>query len=138
MLEGKKNKIYRCFGSFYDCKIDPATVDIVYLSQAFHHADKPILLATECKRILKKGGKVIIIGEKTITKRFLVVRYLKNLLKNRKIVPTLRDLLPKDLVKGNNHFPAETYDFIWGGLDFKWLYSNNFSSGMSVYVFEKL
>ena len=138
ILEGINNKIYPCYGSFYDCNIESNSVDIVFLSQAFHHADKPILLAAECKRILKKGGKAILIGEKTITNRYLVKRYIKFLLKARKLIPTLRDLLPKDTEKGDNHFPEETYNFIWGGLDFEKLYIKNFISGMSVYVFEKL
>lgn len=138
ILEGISNKIYPCFGSFYDCNIESSSVDIVFLSQAFHHADKPILLATECKRILKKGGKTILIGETTISDTYLFVRYLKNLIKNRKVIPTLSDLLPKDLMKGDNHFPSETYNFIWEGLDFKKIHRKDFSSGMSVYVFEKL
>ncbi len=138
ILKGINKKIYPCYGSFYDCKIESRTVDIVFLSQAFHHADKPIMLAAECKRILKKGGKAILIGEKTISDLYLLKRYIKFLIRDRKLIPTLNDLLPKDAEKGDNNYPEETYNFIWGGLDFEKLYAKKFLSGMSVYVFEKL
>lgn len=137
ILGGLSNKIFPCYGSFYDCKITSNSIDIVFLSQAFHHADTPILLAAETKRILKKGGKVIMIGEKTITNLFIIKRYLKHLFKTGKIIPSLRDLLPKDELKGDNHFPNQTYDFIWGGLGLEKIYSKNFSHGISAYVFEK-
>ena len=55
-FQAKEYKIQRIFGSFYDLKNDKESYDLVFMSQAFHHADSPLRLLYECDRVLKSGG----------------------------------------------------------------------------------
>ena len=57
------NIIELCLGSFYDLKIEDNSLDIVFLCQAFHHAKYPDKLLSEIRRVLKRKGKLVIIGE---------------------------------------------------------------------------
>ena len=61
-----KEKVVLCVGSFYDLKIPTASLDFVFMSQAFHHADEPITLLNEIRRVLRPGGLVIMIGEHVV------------------------------------------------------------------------
>lgn len=56
---GYENLEYR-FGSLDDAPIDSDTVDIAFFSQALHHAEKPERAIAEAHRILKPGGKIVI------------------------------------------------------------------------------
>lgn len=56
---GYTNLEYR-FGSLDSPPIDSDTVDIAFFSQALHHAEKPDLAISEAHRILKPGGKIVI------------------------------------------------------------------------------
>ncbi len=56
---GYQNLEYR-FGSLDDTPIDSNTVDIAFFSQALHHAEKPEKAISEAHRILKLGGKIVI------------------------------------------------------------------------------
>lgn len=56
---GYQNLEYR-FGSLDDAPIDSNTVDIAFFSQALHHAEKPEKAISEAHRILKLGGKIVI------------------------------------------------------------------------------
>ena len=58
-----KEKMVLILGSFYDLHIDDNSLDFVFLSEAFHHADRPDCLLAEIRRVLKPNGVVIIIGE---------------------------------------------------------------------------
>src|SRR5687767_5481734 len=55
MFAADTRKIRRYLGSFYDVRMPPASLDVVFMSHAFHHADKPLQLLAECDRILKPG-----------------------------------------------------------------------------------
>ncbi len=57
---GYKNLEYR-FGSLDDAPIDSDTVDIAFFSQALHHAEKPEQAISEAHRMLKPGGKIVIL-----------------------------------------------------------------------------
>ena len=57
MLGGIDRKILRYVGSFYNIKMKDKSIDLVFLSQAFHHADKPLKLLIECDRVLKDKGR---------------------------------------------------------------------------------
>jgi ubiquinone/menaquinone biosynthesis C-methylase UbiE len=57
------NKVQLVLGSFYEIKLSDQSLDFVFMSQSFHHADQPQLLLSEIKRVLKKDGVVILIGE---------------------------------------------------------------------------
>jgi ubiquinone/menaquinone biosynthesis C-methylase UbiE len=72
----KPDKIVLCKGSFYDLRLPDSSVDIVSLSQAFHHADNPNLLLSEMRRVLKPNGVAFMIGELHIEKHKLYLCYI--------------------------------------------------------------
>lgn len=55
-----KNLEYR-LGDIEDPPIDPASVDLVLLSQALHHAERPQKALTSAFGLLKKGGRIVIL-----------------------------------------------------------------------------
>jgi ArsR family transcriptional regulator len=57
---GLKNLTYR-LGDLEDPPIDPATVDAAILSQALHHASVPQRAIDAAFRILKPGGRILIL-----------------------------------------------------------------------------
>lgn len=64
-------RVELCLGSFYELKLEAGSLDFVLLSQAFHHADRPLELLSEIARVLKPGGLCLITGEPRIhRKRF--------------------------------------------------------------------
>lgn len=62
-------------GSFYDLHIGDNLIDFVFMSQAFHHADKPEQLLEEIRRVLKPHGVVIIIGEHIVAYRRAYIKH---------------------------------------------------------------
>jgi len=68
-------KVVLVRGSFYDLRLPDQSLDFVFMSQAFHHADDPLRLLREVHRALKPQGCVIIIGEHVVR---LPEKYLKN------------------------------------------------------------
>ena len=48
-------------GEIEDVPIDNATVDLAILSQALHHAEDPLRAIAEAYRILKPGGRILIL-----------------------------------------------------------------------------
>lgn len=63
------DRITLVLGSFYDLQLDNASIDFVFMSSAFHHADNPSRLLREISRVLKRTGVVIIIGEQIVDVR---------------------------------------------------------------------
>ena len=57
------DKTVLVYGSFYDLHLEDKSLDFIFLSQAFHHAEDPDRLLNEMQRVLKTNGCVIIIGE---------------------------------------------------------------------------
>jgi len=55
-----KNLEYR-LGEIEEPPIEPASVDLVLLSQALHHAERPAKAMTSAHRLLKKGGRIVIL-----------------------------------------------------------------------------
>lgn len=70
-----KEKLVLVLGSFYDLHIDDNSLDFVFMSQAFHHADKPHRLLAEICRVLKPHGVVIIIGEHIVDYRKAQIKH---------------------------------------------------------------
>jgi len=58
--KGISNIEYR-LGDLSDPPIKPGTVDIVVLSQALHHADQPAQALKAAGRLLKPGGRVVVL-----------------------------------------------------------------------------
>ncbi len=59
MLDGEPSKIKRYQGSFYNLRFDDQSMDVIFLSQAFHHAHNPLKLMSEMNRILCSGGQLL-------------------------------------------------------------------------------
>jgi len=138
-LNGVEEKIQRCYGSFYDLQLEDQSVDIIFMSQAFHHAEKPLSLITECERVLVPGGTVALIGEHSIGVLRLIKRHVKLFLKLRTFTPKrLSDLLPPDNILGDNYYPEFLYNFMWEQSGFSLLKSQKTDDGASVYVYKKL
>lgn len=57
---GYENLEYR-LGEIEDPPIDDDSVDLAFFSQALHHAEKPGLAITAAHRILKPGGRIVIL-----------------------------------------------------------------------------
>jgi ArsR family transcriptional regulator len=57
---GLRNLEFR-LGDLQDPPVDSASVDLVVLSQALHHAAEPVKAITAAYRILKPGGQVVIL-----------------------------------------------------------------------------
>ncbi|MDR2980700.1 MAG: metalloregulator ArsR/SmtB family transcription factor [Puniceicoccales bacterium] len=60
---GIQNLEYR-LGDIEDVPLDDASVDLVLLSQALHHAQHPEKALREAHRILKTGGKILVLDLK--------------------------------------------------------------------------
>src|SRR5262249_11800298 len=61
-----RDRVVLAHGSFYRLRLDDHTLDFAFLSQAFHHAERPAELLREIDRVLRPGGVAIIIGEHRI------------------------------------------------------------------------
>lgn len=81
MLQGDAAKIFRYLGSFYNLDFKDQSVDLIYLSQAFHHADKPLKLFTECDRVLKKNGRIVLVGEHRKEAKTILIKRFADLIK---------------------------------------------------------
>ncbi|MDO8505540.1 MAG: methyltransferase domain-containing protein [bacterium] len=123
-------QVQLCFGSFYDLKIPDQSLDFVLLSQAFHHADDPVRLLKEVKRVLKADGLVYIIGEHYFTRSEFLVRVAKHFVKfflnykryrkARSFIPRFHVIIPNDPQKGDHHYTRKEYRAIFENMGFAW------------------
>lgn len=118
MFEGKPEKINRYVGSFYSTKFKNESADIVFMSQAFHHADQPFKLLEETYRILKKDGVVIIIGEPYKNLYKIFKRFIYFFIKNKRVTFNFRELFPIHPVLGDHIYRVSDYFFISEALGF--------------------
>lgn len=126
------------FGSFYSINIPDQSLDFVFMSQAFHHADYPDKLLSEINRVLKTGGLVIMIGEEYINLiqrrlKFAVRYILSSIIPNKlqlmmlgrildrgKLFANRAELFPDDPIMGDHYYSNREYGdmFINHGFDF--------------------
>jgi SAM-dependent methyltransferase len=118
LLKGDSEKIYRHLGSFYDLKFDDKSIDIIYLVQGFHHADKPLKLIYECDRVLKDGGRIILVGEYFIGIKRIIRRFFANLIIRRQFTPNFNDLFWPDLMRGDYYYRQSDYYFMFGSMGY--------------------
>lgn len=137
MFAAREDKIHRYLGSFYDLQLPKQSMDVVYLSQAFHHADRPLQLVTECDRILRPGGRLLIIGEPRITRRQVIRRFFGELLRTRKIVLDFYELFPTDRESGDHYYRRADYYFMFRSLGYRFQHKA-LASGNIAYVADKL
>ena len=119
MFEAEDAKISRYLGSFYDLKLPDRSMDVILLSQAFHHADRPLQLLTECDRILKQGGRILLIGEPRITKLEIARRFLGTMLRHRRVVSNFYELFPPDPVLGDHYYRQSEYYFMFRAMGYR-------------------
>jgi len=118
-FEADKDKIQRIFGSFYDIKRSEDEYDLVFMSQAFHHADNPLRLLAECDRVLKSGGGVVLLGEHLITPVRYLKRVVKHLILTHKITVNFYELFPPDEELGDHYYRLDDYYFLFQALGYK-------------------
>jgi ubiquinone/menaquinone biosynthesis C-methylase UbiE len=103
----KKTKLF--LGSFYKTKFKNSFFDIIFLSQAFHHASRPVDLLNECNRILKTDGQIIMIGEDYIDYFKLIKRFFSKIIYEGVITFDFQKLFPINYVQGDHHYFYKDY-----------------------------
>lgn len=63
LVDGDPRKIERVCGRFAPLLLDDASVDVVVMSSAFHHADDTEALLAEIRRVLRPGGSLVLLNE---------------------------------------------------------------------------
>ena len=111
-LQGDERKIRRIFGSFYNIK-ESNKYDLIFMSQAFHHAEKPLRLLIEIDRVLKRGGGIILIGEHLISSIKYVKKLIKYSIKNMKIETNFYKFYRPDNILGDHYYRISDYYFIF-------------------------
>jgi ubiquinone/menaquinone biosynthesis C-methylase UbiE len=136
MLGGRAEKIRRYLGSFYDLKLADHSMDVAFLSHAFHHADDPRKLLTECDRVLKANGRIVVVGEHEIGALMIVRRFLAVLLRQRMLVTGFHRLFPPDPVLGDHYYRRTEYKQLFASAGYR-LRHHLAASGNAIYVADK-
>lgn len=119
MLDADENKLFRYIGSFYDLKVEDNTFDIIFFSQAFHHADRPLHLLVECDRVLKPGGRIILIGENYFTPFKKMKGFVRNIVKERKFEIDFYKIFPTDPDLGDHYYRVSDYRFMFNAMGYE-------------------
>lgn len=109
MFGGNWEKITRYLGSFYDLRFGNSSLDLVFLSSAFHHAENPLRLLSEIDRVLKPGGRLVLIGETHISRWSVIRRVAKFLVTQRRLVTNFFELFPPDNELGDHYYRDSDY-----------------------------
>lgn len=136
LLDGDEAKIRRYLGSFYSLNFSDSSIDVAFLSQAFHHADKPFFLLMEIHRVLKQGGSVILAGEHFINFARIIKRFIKSTLIERKPSLSFYSLFPPDPVLGDHYYRISDYYFLAYSLGFK-IELYRLDTGNAMYILTK-
>jgi ubiquinone/menaquinone biosynthesis C-methylase UbiE len=137
MFDGKAYKLNRFVGSFYSTKFADDSIDVVFMSQAFHHADKPFFLLQEVSRVLKKNGLAIIIGEHYIDMKLIFKRFFSVLVKQRKLLTNFHDLFQPDPILGDHFYRVSDYFFLATALGFS-CEVERLPSGDAMFILRKI
>ena len=137
MFGGDWRKISRNLGSFYQLKFENSSLDIVFLSSAFHHAKNPLRLLTEIDRVLRPGGRLILIGETHIGGWAVARRIAKMLLTRRRLTTNFFELFPPDDELGDHYYRASDYYFFAQMLGYRVLTYSVQRRSTAVVVLEK-
>lgn len=116
-MGGIEEKITRIFGSFYELKSDEK-YDVIFMSQAFHHASRPFHLLKACDEKLRCGGVILLLGEHNITPLRIVRRFLKKLIVGRGFTLDFYEMFPPDPVAGDHYYRKSDYRFIFGSMGY--------------------
>lgn len=113
LLRGDYTKLKRYLGSFYDLKFGNSSIDYLFLSQAFHHAHNPIKLLLECNRVLKKNGKMVLIGEHNIEDFNYLKKVIRYLITKRKLELDPQNFYPPNNSLGDHYYLKYQYKFLF-------------------------
>jgi SAM-dependent methyltransferase len=120
-------RVVLVYGSFYDLQLETESLDFAFLSQAFHHADRPASLLAELRRVLRPGGTAMIVGEHVLRARdyalylaragasITLPRSLQRRLLGHELDvrvslrPSARDVMPTDPVLGDHAYSSDEY-----------------------------
>lgn len=119
MFNGNPEKIKRYIGSFYTLGFESASMDIVFMSQAFHHADEPLKLLTEIDRVTRRGGAVIFLGENYISMYYQIRSIVKVIIKQGRYCTNFHENFPADDITGDHYYRLEDYYMFFRLLGYK-------------------
>lgn len=136
MLNGNESKISRYLGNFYDLKFQQSSIDIIFMSQAFHHANKPLNLLIECDRILKRDGRIIIVGEHFIGTKAIIKKFMITLIKTRKFITNFYQLFPPDQELGDHYYRQSDYYFMFRSMGYD-IEHQQLQKGSMIYIADK-
>lgn len=63
LVGGDAGKIRRVCGQFAPLRLADASIDVVVMASAFHHAPDPDGLLSELRRVLVRGGRAVLLNE---------------------------------------------------------------------------
>lgn len=131
------HKVVLALGSFYELKLDDKSMDFVFMSQSFHHAEDPNRLLLEIHRVLKPEGIVIIIGEHNVNyykeQAKHVLKYLISVFmpekiqkkifnktyKIEKMIATADELFSPDSITGDHYYSIDEYRSMFSKYGFR-------------------
>lgn len=137
-LNGNEAKINRIYGSFYNIKNEASSYDLILLSQAFHHADKPLKLLSECDKVLKPSGKILIIGEHVVSPFKFLKAYVKYIIKYQAIPSCSLDIFPPDEELGDHYYTVSDYYLMFKMFGYKLLHHKSNIRNSMILVAEKM
>lgn len=129
-------RVVLVYGSFYELQLEAASLDFAFLSQAFHHADRPAALLAELRRVLKPDGRVIIVGEhiprardyalyaaRACASKLLPPSVQRRVLGHELDVhatlrPSVQDVVPVDPVLGDHTYSRAQYHALFSAAGF--------------------
>jgi ubiquinone/menaquinone biosynthesis C-methylase UbiE len=136
MLEGNGDKISRYLGSFYNLKFPENSLDLIYMSQAFHHAEKPLKLIQECDKVLKSNGRIILVGEHYIGAKRMVFRFLSTLVFQQKFSTNFYELFTPDNQLGDHYYRQSDYYFMFQSMGYS-VQHEVLNNGTVIYIADK-
>jgi len=137
MFNGTAEKLHRNLGSFYQMGFADHSMDVVFISAAFHHASNALKLLTEMDRILKPGGKLILVAENFVGSVAIARRMLKTLLKERRLCTNFYELFPPDDIAGDHYYRVSDYHMFLQMLGYRMLEVSVQRNTMAAFIAEK-
>jgi len=137
MFHGEPAKLKRSLGSFYDLAFADASMDVIFISSAFHHASSPLRLLTEVDRVIKPGGKLILIGENFMGVTRIVRKMISTLVKKGRFCSNFYDLFPPNDVSGDHYYRVSDYYMFLQMLGYKVVKFSVQKKQLAVFIAEK-
>ena len=98
----------------------------------------PLKLLSECNRVLKKNGKLVLIGEHYIDTKEYLKSILKHLIRNKKFEIDPQVVLPPDVELGDHYYLLHQYKFLFKNTGFSFNSSFNKDINRAIYYGSKI